>query len=202
MLYVPHHTFLCRAQTGGSGPSAEEEAPVVQFARSVRVNVMDSVDGKLLGTICVIDAQPKISNSWSNPNTKLGDYVLVDYKSAKLAGNARRYVAEKKGWKHYLRADWTEITKEDDEDVDDDGEWEILLQDILDEEANFLIYREFLQLITKGPKKPKNGKPPVSKQSTHVAIAGRARDRPSTAKGSPRKSPGFKPRARSKRGGS
>ena len=183
--HTHEHTliFMCCAQNSGSAPSAEDEEPVVQWAKRDRVSIVNAVGGKIMATICVVDAQPKLPRGWGDPKTQLGDYVLVDYQSAKPTVQAQHCVAEKINWRHYLRKDWTVYTKDQDEDDDPDGGgWEILLQFILDEGENFLIYREFLQGISKAPKKKKNPKkadtsPPVSTQATSVAHPQRARDR-------------------------
>ena len=154
----------CLPQTGSNASSGEEEVAVTQFAKGVRINIHAKPGGVVVGTICVKDAQPPIPTGWNDLTTRLGDYVSVSHKTAKPTAAAKNHVAEQEEWAHYLRLDWTKYNPhlQDDEDDDDDDAraeregWELTLNDIVEMGADFLIYREFLSLITPKPKKKKS----------------------------------------------
>ena len=152
-----HVMTSCMPQIGSED---EDEVPVTQFARGARVDILAHPAGVVVGSICVLDAQPTIPPGWNNPDTKLGDYISVSYNTAKTTRAAKNHVAELDNWTHYLRLDWTRYTKknEDDDDIDDEadepeGGWEMTLRDIIDEGFDFLVYREFLSLHTPKPQK-------------------------------------------------
>ena len=171
----------CCAQIGSNGASSDDDVSVTQFAKGVRINILSERSGVVVGTICVMDAQPKIPPGWNDVNTKLGDYVSVSCNTAKPTSHAKKHVAEKENWGHYLRSDWTHFNKPDEdddgvEDLDDDGGWEMTLQDIVDEGDDFLIYRELLSL-TKPPSKKKT-LPAVSTLATNLGSAARAKPNP------------------------
>ena len=176
------HDFMCSCclpQTG-SDASSQDDVDVTQFAKGVRVNILDRPGGIIVGTILVKDAQPAIPTGWNDLTTKVGDYVIVSYRTAKITAAAKSHVAEKEDWAHYLRLDWTQYNKKDDDDYadadadddDDEGGWEMTLKDIVDEGADFLIYREFLSLITPKTKKKGGTKPRISKLGTNVVTRG------------------------------
>ena len=184
------------AQTKGTAAATDadiseddDSVQVIPFSRGDRVNILSKREGTVLGSICVVDAQYNIAPGWNNKSTKLGDYVLVSCSSVKMPPAAQNHVVEQSGWGNYLRKNWTYFGKGEDDDDDDDGlpkegegdEYEDLwLVDIINQQENFLVYRE---LLAKAKKKT-----PVSKQATNLGTPRpaktpvkqpRARDNPS-----------------------